>query len=197
MLSKSDVAIDERSLHRRELGGSEILFSEKPIHWPGADRPEKHALRIDPTALELLRAAADEYRPRSAESNQFMRVDGQIVWSERSGILEEIARHPMIFTGGSDVFHLLAESSPQDLGSARTRRSDKSNREMLIVCHRNQRCFAVTREAFNANLPGIDGLVALKIIESTARAPSPGTQRAPVVEVARLSSVDEADDALR
>jgi hypothetical protein len=69
MLSKSDVAVDKGGLHWRELGSSQIFFAKQPIDRARADRSEKHALRIDPTALDLLRAAADEHRPRSAEGN--------------------------------------------------------------------------------------------------------------------------------
>ncbi len=38
-----------------------------------------------------------------------MRVDGQIVDGERTGVLEEVAGHPVIFGSGSDVFKLLAK----------------------------------------------------------------------------------------
>ena len=44
---------------------------------------------------------------------------------------------------------------------------------------------------------GVDGLVGLEVIERAARAPRPGAQRAPVVRLARLALVRQADDALR
>ena len=46
-------------------------------------------------------------------------------------------------------------------------------------------CFASTR------------LIGLEIVERARRAPRPRAQRAPVVRLARLALVDEADDALR
>src|SRR5271165_627461 len=50
--------------------------------------------------------------------------------------------------------------------------------------------------ALDADLAGVNGLVGLKIIESAAGSPGPGTQRAPVVGLARLALVAQADDAL-
>ncbi len=56
---------------------------------------------------------------------------------------------------------------------------------------------AVARMAFDADLFGIDGFVGLEVIERAARAPGPGAKGAPIVGLARLALVHEADDALR
>ena len=42
---------------------------------------------------------------------------------------------------------------------------------------------------------GVHGGIGLEVIEPARRAPGPGAQRAPVVRLARLALVDQADDA--
>ena len=67
----------------------------------------------------------------------------------------------------------------------------------VVERHRDERRLAVARHAFDADLLRVDGLVGLEIVEAARRAPRPRAQRAPVVRLARLALVDEADDALR
>jgi hypothetical protein len=69
MLAESDIAIYKGGFHRGKLRGAQILFAQKPVYGPGTDRTQEHAPRIDPTALDLLRSAADEHRARSAQSD--------------------------------------------------------------------------------------------------------------------------------
>ncbi len=49
--------------------------------------------------------------------------------------------------------------------------------------------------AFEADLPGVDGFIGFKIVEGAAGSPSPRAQGAPIIELAGLAFVDEADDA--
>src|SRR5205809_5137943 len=54
VLPKSDVSIDQRSLHRRKLAGAEIFPAEQAIHRACAHSTEEHAFGIDPAAFHLL-----------------------------------------------------------------------------------------------------------------------------------------------
>src|SRR6266853_4804434 len=49
---------------------------------------------------------------------------------------------------------------------------------------------------FERDLLGINERVLFKEIDQLARTPGPGAERAPVVDLARLTFVDETDDAL-
>ena len=42
---------------------------------------------------------------------------------------------------------------------------------------------------------GVDGRIRLQIVEPARRAPGPGPQSAPVIGLARLPLIDQADDA--
>ena len=66
-----------------------------------------------------------------------------------------------------------------------------------IVGHGDERGLAVAGVAFDADLFGVDGFVGFEIIEGAAGSPGPGAECAPVVGLARLALVAEADDALR
>ena len=83
------------------------------------------------------------------------------------------------------------------LGAALARGADIGDREALVVRHGDQGRLAIARVAFDADLPGVHGLVGFEIIERAAGAPGPGAQRAPIVGLARLAFVAQADDALR
>src|SRR5215472_17200686 len=50
--------------------------------------------------------------------------------------------------------------------------------------------------AFESDSFGVHGFVGLEVIESAACAPRPGAQRSPIIQLARLSFVAQADDAL-
>jgi hypothetical protein len=65
MLSKSNVAVDQGSLHRRELARSYVLFSQKLVHRPSGSGGHEHAFGVHPS-ISLSRAAADEKRTRGA-----------------------------------------------------------------------------------------------------------------------------------
>src|SRR3954471_13390195 len=74
-------------------------------------------------------------------------------------------------------------------------RANKADCEALVVRHGHKRRFAVTRQAFNPNLFCIHFLGGFKIIESSAGAPGPRAQSAPIIGCAGLAMVTEADDS--
>src|SRR5262245_46021595 len=103
----------------------------------------------------------------------------------------------MVAAGAREVFYQFAEIAAVEFSAALAGRTDKADGEPLVVSHRDQRGFAVTRKPLDADLFGVHRFVSLEIIQRATRAPSPGAQRAPVVGFARLAFVAQADDALR
>src|SRR5262249_21741796 len=63
------------------------------------------------------------------------------------------------------------------------------------VSHGDKRGLAVARQAFDADLFGVDLFCRFEEIERSAGAPGPGTQRAPVIGFTRLSFVAEPNDS--
>ena len=49
MLAERDISIDQRTLDRRHLSGSEIILAEQFVNWTGADCGHEHAFWVDPT----------------------------------------------------------------------------------------------------------------------------------------------------
>ena len=74
MLPECDITLDERRLYGRKLRGPQILLPEKPINRPRRHRSQKHPFHINPTALYLLRAAADKNRPRRAQCDELVSI---------------------------------------------------------------------------------------------------------------------------
>ena len=101
----------------------------------------------------------------------------------------------MIFAGGGDVFELFAEVAASELGAAFAGGADVGDGEARVVGHGDEGGLAVARVAFDADLFGVDGVVGFEVVEGAAGAPGPGAEDAPVVELAWLAFVDEADDA--
>ncbi len=196
MLAERNVAVDEGRFHRRKIRRPQILLPEERVNRTGADGGEEHALRVDPASFDLLGTDADEERPRCAQRNQFVRIDRQIAGVQRSCVFDEIAGDPVVLAGTGHVLDLFAEIAPMQFGAALARRSDEANREALIVGHRDERSLAVPGQSFDADLFRVDGVVSLEVVECAAGAPRPRAQRAPVVHVARLSLVHQADDAV-
>src|SRR5262245_65710690 len=103
----------------------------------------------------------------------------------------------MVFAGAREVFYQFAEIAAGEVRAALPGRADKADGETLVVGHRDQRGFPITRKPLDADLFGVHRFVGLEIIERAARAPGPGAQRPPVIWLARLALVAQADDALR
>ena len=90
-----------------------------------------------------------------------------------------------------------APVAAMQLGAAFAGRADQHHGEALIEGHGDQRGLAVARDAFDADVLRVDGWIGFEIVEPARGAPRPGAQRAPVVGLARLALVDQADDAAR
>src|SRR4029453_2529387 len=88
-----------------------------------------------------------------------------------------------------------AEVAAVDLGTALAGGADKANGEALIVRHGDDGRLAVAGQALDADLLGIHGLVRLEVIEGATGTPRPGAQCPPVVHLAWLPLVAQADDA--
>src|ERR1022692_144997 len=99
-------------------------------------------------------------------------------------------------TGRGDVLHDFAPIAAVQLGPAFSRGTDKSDREALVVRHSDDGGLAPTRMALQTDAPGVHRFVGLEIIQGAPGAPRPGTQDTPVVQLAGLTLVDQADDSL-
>src|SRR5579871_901118 len=126
-----------------------------------------------------------------------MSIYRQVIRCEWPRILDEISGHPVIFRGGGDVLHLLTKFTAKNFCSAFSRRSDETNRDARVVSHGDECGFSVTRKAFDANLLCVNGFVRFEIINRATRTPGPGSQNSPIIRLARLALIYEADDSLR
>ena len=70
-----------------------------------------------------------------------------------------------------------------------------ANRE--IVGHGHKYGFSEARVAFQPDMFRVDGRIGFEIVHGAARTPRPRTQRAPILEAARLAMIHESDDACR
>src|SRR5215469_724991 len=75
VLPEAKVAIEQGSLHRRKLSRAQVFFPEQTVHRASRDFREEHSFCIDPS-VAICRSSSNEDRPRSAQSNQVMRIDG-------------------------------------------------------------------------------------------------------------------------
>jgi hypothetical protein len=80
VLPKSDVAINERSFNWWHFSNAKIFFAKKFIDWTREHGTHEHAGIVNPEPFDLWRSAADEHWSRSTEGDQFVRIDGEIVW---------------------------------------------------------------------------------------------------------------------
>src|SRR5580704_2055580 len=132
VLAESYVAIDKRGFDRGEFAGSHILFAEEFVDRARAGSGEEHAFGIDPS-IAFGRARADEDGARRAESYQFVGIDRQIVPVERASVLEEVARHPVIFVGSGNVLDEFTPVAAMQLQATFAGGTDEGNGETLIV----------------------------------------------------------------
>src|SRR5205807_2237536 len=85
---------------------------------------------------------------------------------------KEVACHPVVLGSGGDVLDLLTKIATQNLGAARAGRADEGDRETRVISRRDQRRFSVAGQPFDANLFGVDSLVAHEIVQRAARCAS-------------------------
>src|SRR5690606_14046093 len=198
MHPEGDLAIEEAGLIPLHPPTAQSLLAEQLINRARVYTGQKHPTRIHPVPFYIRRARADEDGSRRGESDELVRVDGQVVRCERiGGILDEIAREPVVFVGGRQILDLLAEDAAQELRPPGPGRSDEADREALIVGHRHEGRLAVAGETLDADLRRVAVRIRLEVVERAARAPRPRAEGTPVVQIARPALVREADDALR
>src|ERR1035437_1815351 len=104
MLAERHVAIDQRGLDGRKLGGPHVLLAQQLVDGPGGGRGHEAALSVYP-AVAVGGAGADEYRARRAHGDQLVRIHRQIAPVQRTGVFEEVAGHPVVFAAPGDVLH--------------------------------------------------------------------------------------------
>ena len=125
-----------------------------------------------------------------------MSIHRQVARVQRAGVLDEVPRHPVVFARAGDVLNQLAKIAAMELRTAFARGADETDCESRVVRHRDERSLAVAREPLDPDLLGVHGLVGLEVIECTAGPPCPRTQRSPIIGLAGLALVAQADDAL-
>jgi len=223
VLAEGDVAVDQRRERRRHVrlqrighaveAQAEFRVTERflPEQFPDgarAGRRHERAGRVLPRLAAPTRtrmaipveldvfAAAHEDRARRDERNELVCVGRKIVHGKRPGVLDKVGSHPVILTGSREALDLLADQMAPELGTALARRTDEAGKHARLVDQSSQRGFAIPRMPFEGDLLGINERVLLEEIYQLARTPSPGAERAPVVDLASLTFVDETDDAL-
>src|SRR5580765_3291645 len=81
--------------------------------------------------------------------------------------------------------------------SSFTRRTYESDRKSLVICHRYESSFAITRQSFDTDVFCIDGFVCFEVVECTTCTPGPCAQRTPIVQLSWLALVAKTNDPLR
>ena len=209
VLPPGELSVEEALVDRRHLCGAvvavnvEALRAEEHEDAAGVDGGHEAALVVEPVGVAFFgNAVADEGEARRAEGDQLVGVDGNVAGGLAAegrlggAVLHEVAGHPVVFAAG-EAFDGLAEVAAKQRCAAFAGRADEHHGEALIEGHGDERGFAVARDAFDADMLGVDGGVGFEVVEAAARAPGPGAQRAPVVGLARLAVIDQADDAAR
>jgi hypothetical protein len=178
--------------------------AEQTEHWSGGDRGHVAALLIQPPRIALLGdAVADEGRPRRAQGDQLVRVDGQVTGSPaaqtrlRRAVLQEVAGHPVVLPRSGQALDCLAEVAPEQRRAALAGGADKDDCKARLERHRDQGRLAKARYALDAHACGVDRRVGFEEVEGARSTPGPRAQGAPVVGLAWLASVHQADDAAR
>src|SRR3569832_1546994 len=69
VLAEGNIPLNQRCFHGWKFGRPQVLLAQQTIHRPRIDGAQEHPLGINPTALHLLRAAADKYGARRAQRN--------------------------------------------------------------------------------------------------------------------------------
>ena len=131
-----------------------------------------------------------------------MRVDGDVVRvlaSERrrgGAVLQEVAGHPVVRAGTSEVLHRLAEVASVRLGAPFAGRPHQHEREARLEGHGDEGGLAVARDSFDPHALGVDRGQRLEVVERAGCAPGPRPQRPPLLGRPAVALVGEADDAL-
>src|SRR5205085_8293794 len=97
--------------------------------------------------------------------------------------------------GAGEAFYGLAEVAAVELGAAFAGGADEDDGEAWVVGHGDEGGLPVAGDAFDADAFGVDGLIGFEVVEAAGRAPGPGAEGTPVVGLAGLTFVAQADDA--
>ena len=125
MLPKREIPAEEAGYHRRHFGCPHILPAQETVYRSGAAAARNIPLASTQPS-PLWRSGTDEDRTRRAQSDQLVGVHRQVVRSERTGVFEEIAGHPVIFARAGDVLHELTEIAAVQLRAALAGGTDRS-----------------------------------------------------------------------
>ena len=112
VLPEGELAGGDRRLQRGELRRAEVLLSQQPENRSGGNRRQEASALVDPLPFGPRAGRgtiADERRPRRAHCDQLVGVDRQVVRRERAAVLQEVARHPVVFARTGQILDQLSE----------------------------------------------------------------------------------------
>src|SRR5450759_2952381 len=101
-----------------------------------------------------------------------MRVHRQVIRGQRTGVLEKVTSHPVVFVRSGNVSDLLPEISPVERRATGARGTHVGDRKTLIVRHGYQSSLAVARVPLNPDLFRVHRFVGLEVIQGTTGTPS-------------------------
>ena len=104
MEPEGDVPIRQRRIGGRQLACPQVPPAQQAVDRSCGDARLELADRIRP---EVLGPPGYEHRPRGDERDQLVLVDGKLV--PMPGVLEEVARHPVVFAGAAYVVDRLPD----------------------------------------------------------------------------------------
>ncbi len=101
----------------------------------------------------------------------------------------------MVFVFARDVFHKLTIIPAMQLGATFPGGTHEGDGDTLVVGHGDDGCFAIPGMTLNGDVFGIDGPIGFEVVHGAVGAPSPGPQCSPIVGLARLAFVYQANNA--
>ena len=135
VLAKDQIAAQNSSLDRRKHPGAEILFAKQPVNWTRGDARHKCASGVYPSVRvsDIHRGidqvpGAEKYRTRSTHRDQFVGIDRQVAPLQRTGILQKVAGHPVVFVRARHVLHEFPKIPAVQFGAAFSGGAHKGDR---------------------------------------------------------------------
>src|ERR1035437_1288539 len=181
-------------------GCAEIFLSEESVNRTGQNARHEAAVRVHPFGVAVFDdSITDEARARRAHRDEFVRIHGQIGgglrWLGRA-TLDEVSRHPIILAAG-EIFYGLAKNVPMQFHPTFAGGTDQAHGNSWFKGFRYDRSLAVAGKSPDADFFRLrHGLrIGFEIIDQLADAPLPRAQRTPIVRLAWLAFIHQADDA--
>ena len=187
VLTPRQLALEKPGIHRWHFCGSiifllpDVLNSQQSEYRSSRYGGHVTTLLVQPIGVPTFgHTVANECEPKSAQRNQHMRVHREIAGilaakrRLRSAILQEIARHPMVFARAGQVLDCFPKIATMQFCAAFTRRANQSHGKPRFKSHGDERSLAVARHAFDPDLLSIYSRVGFEIIQTAGGAPSPG-----------------------